>query len=54
MKFEEEIDEYFRLKITERGWPAHYICAESSGRYTIAPKIANFGQTKCTTRWSRN
>lgn len=29
MKSEEEIDEYFRLKITERGWPAHYICAES-------------------------
>ncbi len=28
MKSEEEIDEYFRLKITERGWPAHYICAE--------------------------
>lgn len=28
MKSEEEIDEYFRLKITERGWPAHHICAK--------------------------
>lgn len=29
MKSEEEVDEYFRLKITERGWPAYYIRSES-------------------------